>query len=61
MTPNPTAVTRRAVLKAAGLEVAALSAAAGSPSAQSSSGKIPFSLIVDDGSPVDPLFYEIPG
>jgi len=61
MTPNPTAVTRRTVLKAAGLEVAALSAAAGSPSAQSSSGKIPFSLIVDDGSPVDPLFYEIPG
>jgi len=61
MTPNPTAVTRRAVLKAAGLEMAALSAAAASPSAQSSSGKIPFSLIVDDGSPVDPLFYEIPG
>src|SRR5581483_9233407 len=26
-----------------------------------STGKIPFSLIVDDGSPVDPLFYEIPG
>jgi hypothetical protein len=25
------------------------------------SGKIPFSLIIDDGSPVDPLFYEIPG
>jgi hypothetical protein len=24
-------------------------------------GKIPFSLIIDDGSPVDPLFYEIPG
>ena len=24
-------------------------------------GKIPFSLIIDDGSPVDPLFYELPG
>ncbi len=28
---------------------------------ESTSGKIPFSLIIDDGSPVDPLFYEIPG
>jgi hypothetical protein len=25
------------------------------------SGKTPISLIIDDGSPVDPLFYEIPG
>jgi hypothetical protein len=25
------------------------------------SGKIPFSLIIDDGAPVDPLFYELPG
>jgi hypothetical protein len=24
-------------------------------------GKLPFSLIIDDGSPVDPLFYELPG
>ena len=24
-------------------------------------GKIPISLIIDDGSPVDPLFYELPG
>jgi hypothetical protein len=24
-------------------------------------GKVPFSLIIDDGSPVDPLFYELPG
>ena len=31
------------------------------PAGQNSSGKIPFSLIIDDGSPVDPLFYEIPG
>lgn len=28
---------------------------------QASSGKTPFSLIIDDGAPVDPLFYEIPG
>jgi hypothetical protein len=28
---------------------------------ENSSGKTPISLIVDDGSPVDPLFYEIPG
>jgi hypothetical protein len=27
----------------------------------STSGRIPCSLIIDDGSPVDPLFYEIPG
>jgi hypothetical protein len=26
-----------------------------------SESKIPFSLIIDDGSPVDPLFYELPG
>lgn len=25
------------------------------------SGKAPISLIIDDGSPVDPLFYELPG
>jgi hypothetical protein len=24
-------------------------------------GKIPVSLIIDDGAPVDPLFYELPG
>jgi hypothetical protein len=28
---------------------------------QSTNGRIPFSLIIDDGSPVDPLFYELPG
>jgi hypothetical protein len=27
----------------------------------STSGKVPMSLIIDDGSPVDPLFYELPG
>jgi len=28
---------------------------------QNVSGKTPISLIIDDGSPVDPLFYELPG
>jgi hypothetical protein len=28
---------------------------------QSASGTTPIALIIDDGSPVDPLFYEIPG
>ena len=31
------------------------------PPANKASGKIPISLIIDDGAPVDPLFYEIPG
>jgi hypothetical protein len=43
------AVTRRERLSAA-------------PSgSEPASGKIPFSFIIDDGSPVDPLFYEHPG
>ncbi len=29
--------------------------------ADGSSGKTPIALIIDDGSPVDPLFYELPG
>jgi hypothetical protein len=29
--------------------------------ADSSGGRASISLIIDDGSPVDPLFYEIPG
>jgi len=29
--------------------------------AGSGSGPAPISLIIDDGSPVDPLFYELPG
>ena len=31
------------------------------PPPESAPGKIPFSFIIDDGSPVDPLYYEIPG
>lgn len=48
------------MLKGAGA-TAAFSVAAVDALAQSAQGRIPISLIVDDGSPVDPLFYEIPG
>lgn len=34
---------------------------AAAPEVESPSGKTPIALIIDDGSPVDPLFYEIPG
>jgi hypothetical protein len=34
---------------------------AAAPAAEIASGKPQVSLIIDDGSPVDPLFYEIPG
>ena len=64
MNKEQTRVTRRTVLKAAGrgMEAAAFSVAAGAGAlAQNTPGKIPISLIIDDGSPVDPLFYEIPG
>jgi len=40
---------------------AARAEGAPAPARASASAKIPFSLIIDDGSPVDPLFYEIPG
>ncbi len=42
---------------------ASTSAAGGRPASisGSKSGKTGISLIVDDGSPVDPLFYELPG
>ena len=58
MTNKKTEFTRRSVLKTAG----GIGAAVFSPAAaQNAPGKIPISLIVDDGSPVDPLFYEIQG
>ncbi|MFN7999009.1 MAG: hypothetical protein U0Q18_35635 [Bryobacteraceae bacterium] len=61
--------SRREMLQATGRGLAGglFSVACGDVLAQearaqtTSTGKIPFSLIVDDGSPVDPLFYEIPG
>ncbi len=31
------------------------------PATQATSGKTPISLIIDDGAPVDPMFYEQPG
>ncbi len=45
-------------------EVSPTRAAEPEPPAQPEAGasaRTPFSLIIDDGSPVDPLFYEIPG
>jgi len=68
-------ISRRRMLKYAGTGVAAgiISSAFGksfsSPlpvtdeikSPPAMKGKIPISLIIDDGSPVDPLFYELPG
>ena len=63
MSADELALTRRSALKSAaqGIGAAALTLAAEGALAQKAPGKIPFSLIVDDGSPVDPLFYEIPG
>jgi hypothetical protein len=69
------AISRRKMLKYTGTGVAAglLSSAMDSViasalprqdktiSASGIKGKIPISLIIDDGSPVDPLFYELPG
>jgi hypothetical protein len=68
-------ITRRKMLKYAGTGVAAgvlsgtLGKVLGSPQPGSESikaaagfkGATPISLIIDDGSPVDPLFYELPG
>jgi hypothetical protein len=68
-------INRRTLLKFAGTGVAAglLSGTFGKvmgstipdsgkyPAGRGITGKIPFSLIIDDGSPVDPLFYELPG
>jgi hypothetical protein len=68
-------ITRRKMLKYAGTGVVAgiISSAFGKtfsspmPEAYVSkpisniTGKTPISLIIDDGSPVDPLFYELPG
>jgi len=68
-------VSRRTLLRQAGTAMTAgmLSAAVGkvmagqtqgnTPAAATGtvSGKVPISLIIDDGAPVDPLFYELPG
>ncbi len=68
-------ISRRKMLKYAGTGVAAslLTSAFGNTfssdlpgsdeikSAPVVKGKVPISLIIDDGSPVDPLFYELPG
>jgi hypothetical protein len=56
-------VSRRRLLKRAGAGVAAatLSTTVGSAPAAERTGRTPISLIIDDGAPVDPLFYELPG
>ena len=60
-------ISRRRLLKWAGAAGALstgmvqLLANAMPPVTGSASGKTPISLIIDDGSPVDPLFYELPG
>ncbi len=59
-------VSRRRLLSQAGAAMTAgvLSTTMGKVLAQASpstSGKTPISLIIDDGAPVDPLFYELPG
>ena len=62
-------VSRRELLQQAGAGMAAgmLSTTVGkvlaaeTPAKTNVSGKIPISLIIDDGAPVDPLFYELPG
>jgi hypothetical protein len=68
-------ISRRELLKYAGtgLVAGALSGTIGkvmasalpvtgeTKSLQNKSGRIPVSLIIDDGAPVDPLFYELPG
>ncbi len=70
-----TKMNRRTLLKYAGTGIAArvfsgslgkimatgLSENSGVSQGRGFDGKTPFSLIIDDGSPVDPLFYELPG
>ncbi len=59
--PAAMPLSRRELLAAGGRAVAAgVVARLAGPAAQASA-RTPFSLIIDDGSPVDPLFYELPG
>jgi hypothetical protein len=54
-------ISRRELLKRTGMGMAAgLASGALGRRLAGASDKIPFSLIIDGGSPVDPLFYEIP-
>jgi hypothetical protein len=61
-------ISRRGLLKRAGAAAGVLTTSMGTLLANvassvtgSTSGRTPISLIIDDGSPVDPLFYELPG
>jgi hypothetical protein len=58
------AVLPRALAQAAPSATATLAGAPSKPAPPAATnlpGKTPISLIIDDGSPVDPLFYELPG
>src|SRR5579864_2367408 len=61
MKTNVKVFSRRELLELAGTSAAFAQQTGKLPPPASPSGKIPMSLIVDDGSPVDPLFYELPG
>lgn len=61
MRTNVKVFSRRELLELAGTSAAFAQQTGKVPPPASPSGKIPMSLIVDDGSPVDPLFYELPG
>jgi hypothetical protein len=53
---------RRQWLRSAGAVTAAIACSSvSSAGTGTASGKIPISLIIDDGAPVDPMFYEQPG
>lgn len=61
MKTNARVLSRRELLELAGTSTAFAQQTRNSSMLAGTSGKIPMSLIVDDGSPVDPLFYELPG
>lgn len=53
--------SRRDFLRSAGLGMAAGLLSGAAEPLLAAPAKTPISLIIDDGSPVDPLFYELPG
>jgi hypothetical protein len=61
MKTNAKVFSRRELLELAGASAAFAPQSSKESTPPGTSGKIPISLIVDDGSPVDPLFYELPG
>jgi hypothetical protein len=53
--------TTAGVLSTAVGKVLAQEAPVAASATMSASGRTPIAMIIDDGSPVDPLFYELPG